>query len=190
MVTEMFDRFTQGGGFLAGDVVRVKKDVTSSDWFKQQADNVKEKVKQMVGESNRVYRISCLKSEKPRAAGSFGIDNPVCTTADVVREINPSFWMDPITIPTEFLESIDVGNNMPPYDKDLLRKDTSHIEPSDKISNKDKLGAEQTQVDDAERKLTDKNTKLAHGETWNDKKTGGGNIPTKFLRKDRRIKSA
>lgn len=189
-INELFDRFAQGGGFLQGDTVRVKKDVTSSDWYKQQADSVKDKIKLMIGDSNRVYRISTLKSDKPRAAGSFGIDNPVCTMADVVREINPSFWMDPLTIPTEFLENIDVGVNMPPYDKDLVRKDTTHIKPSDKIENKDKLGAEQTQVDDAERKLTDKNTKLAHGEKWNDKKPGAGNMPHRFLRKNRKIKSA
>ena len=190
MLTEMYDRFTNGGGFLKGDVVRLKKDVTNSEWFKTQADSVKERLKHMIGESNRVYRISALKSERPRSAGSFGMGEPVASMADVVREINPSFWMDPVTVPVQYLENVDPGVNMPPYDKDLVRKDTSHIEPSDKIKNEDKVGAEQTKVDDTERKLTDKNTKLEHGENWDDKKPGAGNMPNKFLRKDRRQKQA
>jgi hypothetical protein len=190
MLTEMYDRFTNGGGFLKGDVVRLKKDVTTSDWFKQQADSVKEKLKNMIGESNRVYRISALKSEVPRAAGSFGMGEPRASVADVVREINPSFWMDPVTVPLQYLESIDVGVNMPPYDQDLVRKDTSHIKPEEKGKSTDKVGAEQTKVDDKERQLPDSNTKLENGEDWDDKKPGAGNMPHRFLKRDRRQKQA
>lgn len=182
----MYDRFTNGGGFLKGDVVRLKKTVTDSDWFKHQADNVKEKLKEMIGDSNRVYRVSVLRSEKPRAAGSFGIDEPVAEVADIVREVNPSFWVDPITVPLQYLEQIDTGVNMPGYDKDLIRKDTSHIKPSDKIKNDDKTSAEQTNVDGKNHKLADSNKSIEHGNKWDDKKTGGGNIPKGFLLKDRR----
>lgn len=187
IINEMFDRYTQGAGFLKGDVIRVKKEASNSDWFKSQASTVQARLKDMMGESNRIYRISCLKSEKPRSAGSFGIDNPICSVADVVREINPSFWMDPITIPLQYLESIDPGVNMPPYDKDLVRKDTSHVEPTDKIENQDEVGAKQTLVDDDQRKITDKNTKLPYGNKWDDKKPGAGNTVRGFLRKNKKI---
>lgn len=187
----MFDRYQQGAGFLQGDVVRLKKSALSSDWFKSQAESIQKKLKEISEESNRVYRIGSLKSEKPRSAGSFGIDNPISNAADVIREINPSFWMDPITIPLEFLEVVDVGVNMPGYDKDLVRKDTTQAEPKEKGKSTDKTEAEQTQVDDKERKLTDKNTKLEHGEKWNDDKPGAGNNQAKgHLRKDRRQKFA
>lgn len=188
MVTEMFDRYAQGAGFLKGDVVKLKSGVTSSEWYKTQADSVKERLKGMLEKSNRIYRISALKSEKPRSAGAFGIDSPVSSCADVVREVNPSFWMDPVTVPLEYLEVVDTGINMPGYDKDLVRKDTTQAEPKEKEKNSDKTAADQTLVDDTERKLTDKNTKLENGEKWDDSKPGAGNTPKKFLRKDRRQK--
>jgi len=188
MVTEMFDRYAQGNGFLQGDVVRLKKDAVNSEWFKSQAPAVQAKLKEMIGDSNRVYRVSTLKNESPRAAGAFGMNNTPASMADIVREVNPSFWVDPVTIPTEYLESVDVGVNMPPYDKNLVRKDTTQIKPEEKDKSTDKVGAEQTLVDDNERKLTDKNAKLEHGEKWDDKKPGAGNTNKKFLRKDRRQK--
>lgn len=188
VVTEMFNRFTQGNGFLQGDTVRLKKSALTSDWFKKQAESVQTRLKEMVADSNRIYRVSTLKSEKPRAAGSFGIDEPLCTTADIVREVNPGFWVDPLTIPTEHLEQVDVGNNMPPYDQDLVRKDTTQIEPEEKGKSTDKVGAKQTEVDDKERNLTTKNQKIAHGQDWDDSKPGAGNTVKGFLRKDRRQK--
>lgn len=190
MVTEMFDRYANGAGFLKGDVVKLKDNVKSSDWYKKQSDTVKRILDGMTEKSNRVYRISTLKSEKPRAAGSFGIDEPVSSCADVVREVNPSFWVDPITVPLEYLEQIDTGINMPKYDKDLVRKDTTQADPKEKGKSTDKESADQTKVDDKERNLTDKNTKLEHGEKWDDSKPGASNTPKKFLRKDRRQKQA
>ena len=62
----------------------------------------------MVEKSNRVYRISALKSEIPRSAGSFGMGQPIAAAADVVREVNPSFWMDPVTVPLQYLEVVDI----------------------------------------------------------------------------------
>lgn len=191
MLTEMFDRFTNGGGFLQGDVVRVKSDISSSPWWKEQSDAVKSRIKDMTEKSNRVYRISALKSCRARTAGAYGLGaEPQAQDADVVREINPSFWMDPVTIPTQFLEINDPGVNMPAYDKDLVRKDTSHIDPKEVGKNKDKVAEDQTLVNDAERNLTAKNIKVANGEKWDDKKPGAGNMPNRFLRKDRRQKQA
>jgi len=182
----MFDRFTDGGGFLKGDVVKLKKSATSSDWFKQQASSVQDKLQQMIEKSNRVYRISALKSEIPRSAGSFGMGQPIAAVADVVREVNPSFWMDPVTIPLQYLETIDVGVNMPPYDKDLIRPDNSNIKPSDSINNTDKISANQTMANTDDRILANKYQTIKYGSKWDDTKPGGGNIPSQFLKRDRR----
>lgn len=189
MVNEQFDRFQNGAGFLVGDVVKLKNNVTSSEWYKKQADSVKDRLKQMIEKSNRVYTITNLKSERPRSAGSFGMGEPISSAADVARQVNPSFHMDVVTVPLEFLERIDTGVNMPDYDKDLVRKDTTQAEPKEKEKSTDKVGAEQTQVDDNERQLPAKNTKLQHGEKWDDSKPGAGNQPKGFLRKDRRQKT-
>ena len=185
-INEMFDRFTDGGGFLKGDVVRLKKSTISSDWFKHQAASVQDKLQQMTEKSNRVYRISALKSEIPRSAGAFGMGQPMAAVADVVREVNPSFWMDPVTIPLQYLETIDVGVNMPPYDKDLLRPDNSNIKPSDSINNTDKISANQTMANTDDRILANKYQTIKYGSKWDDTKPGGGNIPSQFLKRDRR----
>lgn len=185
-INEMFDRFTDGGGFLKGDVVRLKKSTISSDWFKHQAASVQDKLQQMTEKSNRVYRISALKSEIPRSAGAFGMGQPMAAVADVVREVNPSFWMDPVTIPLQYLETIDVGVNMPPYDKDLVRPDNSNIKPSDSINNTDKISANQTMANTDDRILANKYQTIKYGSKWDDTKPGGGNIPSQFLKRDRR----
>ncbi len=185
-INEMFDRFTDGGGFLKGDVVRLKKSTISSDWFKHQAASVQDKLQQMTEKSNRVYRISALKSEIPRSAGAFGMGQPMAAVADVVREVNPSFWMDPVTIPLQYLETIDVGVNMPPYDKDLIRPDNSNIKPSDSINNTDKISANQTMANTDDRILANKYQTIKYGSKWDDTKPGGGNIPSQFLKRDRR----
>lgn len=185
-INEMFDRFTDGGGFLKGDVVKLKKSTISSDWFKQQASSVQDKLQQMIEKSNRVYRISALKSETPRAAGSFGMGEPIAAVADVVREVNPSFWTDPITIPLQYLEVVDVGVNMPPYDKDLVRPDNSNIKPTDSIKNTDNVSANQTMAGTDDRVLSDKYQSIKYGNQWDDKRPGGGNIPSQFLKRDRR----
>ena len=185
-INEMFDRFTDGGGFLKGDVVRLKKSTISSDWFKHQAASVQDKLQQMTEKSNRVYRISALKSEIPRSAGAFGMGQPMAAVADVVREVNPSFWMDPVTIPLQYLETIDVGVNMPPYDKDLVRPDNSNIKPSDSINNTDKISANQTMANTDDRILANKYQTIKYGSKWDDTKPGGGNTPSQFLKRDRR----
>jgi len=185
-INEMFDRFTDGGGFLKGDVVKLKKSATSSDWFKQQASSVQDKLQQMIEKSNRVYRISALKSEIPRSAGSFGMGQPIAAVADVVREVNPSFWMDPVTVPLQYLEVVDVGVNMPPYDKDLIRPDNSNIKPTDSIENTDKVSSNQTMGGTDDRVLYNKYESIKYGNKWDDKKPGGGNIPSQFLKRDRR----
>lgn len=185
-INEMFDRFTDGGGFLKGDVVKLKKSATSSDWFKHQAASVQDKLQQMTEKSNRVYRISALKSEIPRSAGAFDMGQPMAAVADVVREVNPSFWMDPVTVPLQYLEVVDVGVNMPPYDKDLIRPDNSNIKPTDSIENTDKVSSNQTMGGTDDRVLSNKYESIKYGNKWDDKKPGSGNIPSQFLKRDRR----
>ena len=65
----VFQRY-QGGGFLTGDLVKMKEDILSSEWAKGKGTNTHEQVKKFL-ESGLNIRISAVKTLRPSVQTSI-----------------------------------------------------------------------------------------------------------------------
>ncbi len=149
-----FSRF-QGGGFLAGDLVKFKSNALSSEWAKKQASNLMEKLKEFT-ECDENIRVSCVKGLRPAVGGDAQQDNQVDDFyCDIVREKAPGLFMDFITVPAEMLEYIDPGINLPEIPNSQRGADTTQIEPQEieQVSENPTTPYAQTGVNDGNKKL-------------------------------------
>ena len=125
-----FQKF-QGGGVLAGDVVKFIDNVTSNDWVKGQQPNFIEKLEQMLG-SDQNIRVSSVKGVRPANGGAVQQDNQVDEFyCDIVSEISPGLWTDFLTVPANILVVQDLDGNLPPVPDSQHREDDAYIEPEE-----------------------------------------------------------
>ena len=73
-----FQRY-QGGGFLTGDLVRIRPDILTSEWAKMLGLNVVEQVKKFI-ESDLNIRVSSVKTLRPQVSGGTQQDVGVTST--------------------------------------------------------------------------------------------------------------
>jgi len=175
---EAYGRFTQGAGFLAGDVVKLKSGYENMDSFKSLGENVKARIMDMVKAGNNI-RISKLHNyTAPSRYSAEGAGNLPADLADCFEESAPGYWHNLVTIPVDCLESIDTEGNLPPVPED--QKDTKdrvtgpeEVEKHKMNKGRDidaqtKLMKKQTKAEKGDYELAEKNTKLAHSNKYND----------------------
>lgn len=136
----------QNRGILVGDYVTFKKDAFKSDWMKEQAQSVLQKIASYVdGEKPVLLKVFMIKTPisqtyGPTAAGEDTMYLPL--TADIGVEPSPGLCTDVMTVPIHLLEVINVGElNMLPkeYVKAMEKEGAKHL----KRNNKDSLTANQ-----------------------------------------------
>ena len=99
-------RFQQGG-FLVGDLVKIKKNALSNDELKEASAQMKERIKQLQ-ETDVNLRLSAIKTKRANTSLGYvgGPDAPTGYYVDVVQEINPANWVNPTTLPMEVIERV------------------------------------------------------------------------------------
>ena len=178
-----FQRF-QGGGFLTGDLVRLKKEILNSEWGKRAAGPMLEQVQKFL-ESDLNIRISSVKTLRPQVQGSVQADIGASNSyfADITLEKAPGLYLDFLEVPCEFLENLDPGINLPPVPASQKRDDEVVIDPAEYAvgttgatdSNPFPQPYDQTRTvggEKGDRELLDANTKLP-GATAANSYTGG-----------------
>lgn len=125
-----FQRF-QGGGILAGDIVKFIDNVTSDEWFTKQNDAVRDKVQSMIdGDLN--LRIGSVSAKRPAAQGAVQQDQQVDDFyCDVVKELAPGLFTDVTTVPIHLVQKIDTDNNLAPVPDSVRYDDKSHVKPEE-----------------------------------------------------------
>lgn len=172
----VFQRY-QGGGFLTGDLVKLKEDILNSEWAKNKGTNTHDQVKKFL-ESGLNVRISAVKTLRPQVQTS--IDQAQASDsyyADIALEMAPGMFTDYMEVPCEFLEYVDTGINLSPVSDEHKRDDEITIKPTD-VEVKEEEGmpgtnnVTQTLDTDHDRKLRNKDETLP-GATGADSYTAG-----------------
>lgn len=129
-------RFTRGG-FLVGDLVKIKESSLSDDFFKKQASNYIDKVREFVSSGLNI-RISAIKPVYPNAMAPGNIQNEAESfLCDIVLEKAPGLYYSFITVPAHVLEHIDTGINLAPVPDSLKRPNNEIIDPEDITQHSD-----------------------------------------------------
>ena len=177
MIETAVTRFEQGG-FLTGDAIKIKKSALSNEYVKNMSEQYKDRLKAFIA-SDVNLRVSAVKSIRSNTStGEMGgVRAPADYFVDIVQEINPGMWVNPLTVPMEIIEKLDYDNltQYAPIPDALKRKNNIDMGSED-------IGAvPETQVKGEDINLPKKNTKLSNANKWDDDKPGAGN--TKGLKK-------
>jgi len=121
-------RFTRGG-FLIGDLVKIKESALSDEFFKKQGTNYIEKIKEFVNSGLNI-RVSAVKPVYPNSYSPGNIQNEAESfLIDIVLERAPGLYYDFVTVPAGVLEHIDTGVNLAPVPDSLKRDNNEIIDP-------------------------------------------------------------
>jgi hypothetical protein len=168
-----YNRYTQGNGFLVGDVVKVKSGYENMESFKKLGENVKQRVKDAIetGNNLRVGRLHNYSAGSRYSAE--GASQAPADLADCYVEYAPGMVANLMTLPVECLEEVDTGMNLAPVpdgQKDMRdRTAEGEKEFKSKATNEQtKSMKKQTRVEKGDYELAIKNTKLAHSNKHND----------------------
>ena len=163
----------QSNGFLAGDYIRLKPNALNHPELKDKAENYVKLIQSMQN-SDLNLKISTLKTDRPSNSGLIGgADSPTKFYADVITELNPGGWSNPVTLPIEVLVLQNDGTTYPPIPDSLIRKN-----PENKIHQADEFMRTKDDTLKGE-PLTRQNIKLAHSPDYDDTKFSGGKSPIK-----------
>lgn len=126
----------QSGGVMIGDLVKINPKALKHPKLKDLGDHVKANIKKLIDHPLNL-KVSAVKSIHP-SLGSFSDGLGTGTTTaptdfwcDVVIETAPGLFSDPMTLPIEVLEVIDLGGNLTPIPDELKRKGDVNITPKD-----------------------------------------------------------
>lgn len=123
-----FQRF-QGGGILAGDVVKFVDNVLADDWFTSQAENVKDIISAML-DSDLNIRVSSVYGLRSAPGGSKQQDQQTDDYyVDVAQELAPGMLSNIVSCPVKLVTLVDLGGNLAPVPDSLRYDDRSHINP-------------------------------------------------------------
>ena len=175
---EAYNRYTNGNGFLVGDVVKLKSGYENVESYKSLGENVKQRMKEMLKTGNNI-RVGKLHSNSVGSRYSAeGANSAPASMADCYEEYSPGAVRNLITIPVECLEEVDTGANLAPVpegQKDMEDRVTGPDEfgkhgwhKGKAVNDQNKLGAKQNWVEKGNYELATKNTKLAHSNKYND----------------------
>lgn len=188
-------RFTRGG-FLVGDLVKIKENYASDDFFKKQASNYIEKIREFVNSGLNI-RVSAVKPVYPNAYAPGNIQSEAESfLCDIVLEKAPGLYYAFITVPAHLLEHIDTGINLAPVPDALRRPNNEIIDPETVSQASDPTSYltpyRQTRTTDkgdnkdskTETNLTDKNIKIPSKPA--DKVKDPANYTALYMPKERR----
>jgi hypothetical protein len=139
------------GGIMSGDLVKFRKDALKHEKIKNGTEQYKETIKAMM-DSDLNIRVSAVKSIRPTTTGNYeggygaGTRSPTDHFVDISLEYAPGLVRDPITVPIEVLDLVDMDGNLAPV-PDSLKREGENTKPKDVKSSDDN------------RKNPDKNTK-------------------------------
>ncbi len=166
-----FSRF-QGGGFLTGDVIKLKDGWERDEWSQKAPAQVIDKLKEISG-NDLVTRVSSVKAIRPAVNSSVdqaaGADD---FHIDITQEIAPGRFNGVfMTIPQHLIELDGANDTLPDVPDSMKREENIDIKPKDltpeDTSNEDLPSDQfadpisQTGTDDkVNKKLGDKDIKL------------------------------
>jgi len=175
---ETYGRFTQGNGFLVGDVVKLKSGYENAEGYKELGENIKQRLADIVKTKNNL-RVGRLHSyDAGTRYSAEGASAGPARLADCYEETAPGMWRNLVTVPVACLEEVDTGMNLPPVpdnQKDTRDRVTMPEEADKAKEFKSKATNQetstmkkQTHVEKGDYELATKNTKLAHSNKHND----------------------
>ena len=124
-----FNRFS-GGGFLTGDVIKLKQGWESDEWCKTAPAQLIEQLR-LFAESDLVMRVSSVKTVRPAVNSSVdqaaGVDG---FFLDITQEMAPGHWNGNfVTIPQHLVELNGPTDQIPEIPDSLKREENINIKP-------------------------------------------------------------
>lgn len=137
-----FQRF-QGGGFLTGDVVKFRSDWNSNPWVQGLGENTMTQLNSFA-EGKYNIRVSAVKTLRPQVQGSTQQDVGASNQyfCDIALEKAPGQFLDFIEVPSELLEYVEVGINLPPVSDENKRDDEVIMKPEEVTVETDEVEQE------------------------------------------------
>jgi hypothetical protein len=158
----------QMGGLLVGDCIKFRKNALKHQYIASRAQSFVDMVKACMEPSFDLnLRIGALKSIYPSTSLNAGNTAPEGYFADIYIEYAPGLFRNPITVPVEVIEVVDIGNERGPIPKSLRRPNNVHGPKEHKTKSDDV---------NAQTNLTTQDTKMPGANKWDDTKPGGGNF--------------
>lgn len=169
-----FTRF-QGGGFLTGDLIKLREGWANDDWCKTAPQQVIDTLKQL-DESDLVLRVSSVKAVRPAVNSSVDqaaqIDD---FHVDITQESAPGRFSGVfVTLPQHLIELNGANDTLPEIPDSLKKKYDVDVKPREvEEESTDDQGdttkftspQEQTGTDDkVNKQMTDQNIKLTNVE--------------------------
>ena len=122
-------RFTRGG-FLIGDLVKLKEGAFNDEFFKNQGVNYTEKLKEFTNSGLNI-RVSAVKASRPSYQPGNIQNEASDFLVDIVLERAPGLYYEFVTVPARVLEHIDTGINLAPVPDSLKRPNNEVIDPEE-----------------------------------------------------------
>lgn len=142
----------QQGGYLCGDIVKIKKNALKHKKLEGYSEQFLAELGGMIKAGTQL-KVSAVKSERPATTEMYGLANAVTGYwVDLVEEYAPGLWKNPMTLPMDILERVDVGNNRDPMTNPERKSKSTKPEKPEKSDREDVNRA----------KISDKNEKLEH----------------------------
>lgn len=151
----------QLGGYLQGEVVKLKKDALKHQYFVDRGQTFRDLVQSLI-ERDQVLRISSIKSIRPDVSGIQHRSSPDDLYLDVFEEHAPGLTYNVMTVPSACVEKVDFGINLPP---------TGGVKKQNRV---EKLHP----IDSSDYSLPSNNTKLPNSNSWPSQP--GGRSPQKY----------
>lgn len=121
-----FQRY-QGGGLLAGDVVKFIDNVLQDEWLKSQTSTIKDKIEEILSTDLNI-RVASVFSKRPAVGGGVQQDQQADEFyCDVALERAPGLFTDLITVPVHIITMVDTNGNLAPIPDSFRYDDKSHI---------------------------------------------------------------
>jgi len=183
-------RYTRGG-FLTGDLVKVRYDYKSSEGYKKLSPEYKAKLDDLIS-SDLNLRVSGIENKYPsnqpgntdNSSGEFSIT--------VSQETAPGRYDGFYQFPTDIFQEVDVYPNRMPVPDSMVRPNGTKIDPDTLEYDDSYIGQDplKSQVDagylpDSEKavamgddkELKNTNVQIPNGNNFDAQSVGGGNMP-------------
>lgn len=156
----------RNGGLLMGDYVKISPKALNHPKIKDRPASFIAKLGEYI-KSEEPLKVSVVKSDKPATSNGLATasDVPDVLWADVVQELSPGLWVNPLTLPIDVLDVVTPdGNNWAPEQPDKWKyknkeeKSKSLSDRNKKVAKEDDLLFKQTQGH--KRNLPTKDTKI------------------------------
>ncbi len=150
----------QNGGVAVGDFIKINKKALTNPVIKTRPEQFLNLIKSLMN-SDIPLKIACVHTPNKATSSNEGYlgTGALEFTVDVVQEPAPGLFVNPITLPLDVVDIIDVGIAWSPdHPESIKYKNKEKIKP-EVVKIEDGESAKQTLSQDVNRKTTNKNTK-------------------------------